>query len=218
MTPWRCGGLGLLVLLSACSKTAHVSIGGTELCFPQHYIPGSNYYIWLMTRGLPKGDEALIYVPAGELKQAIPGYVVSHSNQYTTAVMHELNLLVSTQQGRYKELQREAWNIRTSSEPYFIEPDKNTAYTRIYPHFDSPSYSWHMALSPPPESSNDVPPEGWYVGYCLEEPGSFSCKQMVEVDGLRLWFDIDASNLTLRRDIAEYAEGRVRGWVDACKG
>ncbi len=210
--------LALFPLIAVCSKTAHVSVGGTELCFPSRFVPGPNAYISIVTRGLPKADETLIYVPAKEVQEAIPKYVLSHPNQYTPAVMHDLNLLVSTSRGLYSNLQQEAWSIRTSGVQHLIEPDERTGYTRIYPHSEKRTYLWHMTLTPPPPSSEPGPPEDWYVGYCLDNPGSFSCKQLVDGGSVQLWFDIDASNLMLRREIGEYAKRRISEWTAACAG
>ena len=154
----RIGILGVLALVAACSKTAHVNVGGTDLCFPSRFSPTPNAYISIMTRGLPRADEALIYVPAKEVKEAIPDYVLSHPNQYTSAVMHDLNLLVSTSRGLYRNLQHEAWNILKSDSKHFIEQDDRTGYTRIYSGTDARTFDWHMTLTPPSQSPESEPP------------------------------------------------------------
>jgi hypothetical protein len=218
MKRWRIGIFGVFALMTACSKTAHVSVGGTELCFPSRFSPAPNAYISLVTLGLPKSDEVLIYIPAKEVQEAIPNYVLSHPNQYTPTVMHDLNLLVSTSRGLYRELQQEAWSIQESETEHFIEPDEKTGYTRIYANSATRTFMWHLTLDPPAPSSGGKPPEGWYVGHCLESPGSYACKQLVDGGSLQLWFDIDASNLKLRHEIAKYAKRRVSEWTGACGG
>jgi hypothetical protein len=210
--------VGLLVVLSGCTKNAHVTLGGTDLCFPKRYIPQFNAYIWLVTKDLPKSSDTLIFIPASEVKAAIPAYVVSHPNQYTSAVMHDLRIIASESSGRYAELKKEAWNIHESHEPYFVDQDAPTGYTRIHVGFDRPTFMWHMTTTPPPSKAVGEPPTGWYVGSCLEEPGSYGCKQLVESGGVRLWFDVDASNLKLREQVGEYAKKRLKEWVDACEG
>ena len=212
---------GILALCLGCSKMEHVTIGGNQLCYPRAYRPEFDLTIWLMThvgQNIPEGDEALIYIPAKVVKEAIPNYVVSHSNKYTPAVMHDLDGLVMGPSSTRANLAPLAWNIRASGEKHFIETDKRTGFTRIYTQTSKPSSMWHMVRSPPPSKATGSPPSDWYIGHCLELVGSYDCKQLVHAGNLRLEFDINERNLFLRNEINAYAEKQLQGWLQDCKG
>ena len=212
---------GILVLCLGCSRTERVVVGDNELCFPRAYRPEFDLTIWLMThvgQNIPEGDEALIYIPAQVVKEAIPNYVISHSNQYNHAVMHDLNGLVMGPTSTRENLAQQAWDIHSSAEKRLIETDKRTGFTRIYTQTAKPSFMWHMARSPPAVNATGSPPNDWYIGHCLELVGSYDCKQLVRAGNLRLEFDINERNLFLRKEINAYAEEQLKSWVHGCKG
>ena len=212
---------GLFFLAAGCSPTKRVTVGGTDLCFPKQYSPGFDLTIWLMThvgQDIPTGDEALIYIPAREIQNAIPNYVVSHSNQYTPAVMHDLNGLVMGPSMTRADLAQDAWRVRASATKYFLEQDKRTGYTRVYTQTDRPSFMWDLVRSPPPASPDGPPPKDWYIGHCLELVGSYDCKQLVRAGNVRLEFDINETNLALRDGINGYAKEQLQSWISRCKG
>ncbi len=221
MKVFRAFVFGAIALCVGCSQSERVVIGGNKLCYPRAYRPEFDLTTWLMTnvgQNIPDGDETLIYIPAKVVKTAIPNYVLSHSNRYNPAVMHDLDGLVMGPSSTRADLAQQAWDIHASGEESFIETDKRTGFTRIYAQTTRPSFMWHMVRFPPPVNADGSPPADWYIGHCLELVGSYYCKQLVRSGNLRLEFDINERNIFLRNQINAYAEKQLQSWVQACKG
>jgi hypothetical protein len=211
------------LLLVACSvgDSKEVNLGGTRLCFPRHYSPDFSLTIWLMSRGAPDSDdEALIYVPATEVKESIPAYSLSHANQYTSAVPHDITGIAygRASQKQRVDLASSAWRIAAAGHKYFVVPDKESGFWRIYEHHN-PSFMWHMVASPPPDSPNGSnPPQDWYIGHCLQNPGGYACDQSVKNDSVLYEYELDKRDLHLRSSVASLLTGKLKEWGDACEG
>jgi hypothetical protein len=212
---------GLLLAFSATAETlVRVSLSGTELCYPQHYSPESSLTLWLQNQGiLNSDDDALIYIPASEVKKAVPEYLLSHANQYTNHVPHDITGIAFGKE-MYRsmaDLPSIAWTIFESDEKYFVVEDEDTDFWRIYRNFNR-TFLWHMVVSPPPEPPAGEVPSDWYVGHCLESPGGYYCRQKVMYRDIMYQYDLDKRNLHLRKEVASFVKGKIKEWIEACEG
>jgi hypothetical protein len=77
---------------------------------------------------------------------------------------------------------------------------------------------WHMVASPPPIAPSGNPPEDWYIGHCLQDPGGYSCKQSVTENAVLYEYELDMRDLHLRNSVSSFLTGKLKEWRDACEG
>lgn len=193
----------------------------TALCFPASYSPDTSFmddYLAPIEDQLDSSEgQELVYIPAQKIKELVPAYTESHINSYGVDFAHDLRGIAYSLSsiGNPTGLAEKAWNVRAGSESYFVEPDPELPYFRIYP-YPGPLFMWDMVKSPPPEDPSGSPPDDWYIGGCLEMAGGFDCRQTAIFESVYYEYKLDQNDLTLRNEVREVVILLMSQWQNNC--
>ena len=222
-----------LIILSACSATLGCQAESsseplraarfdeTDLCYPASYSPDTSFmnaFLAPIAGQLDSSEgQELIYIPAKKIKMLVPEYTERHVNSHGVDFAHDLRGIAYSMSsvGSPNGSADQVWNVRAGSESYFVEPDPELPFFRIYP-FPEPLFMWSLVKSPPPEKPSGAPPEDWYIGSCLEMAGGFHCSQTTIYRSVFYEYELQQQDLHLRNEVRSAVIQLLRKWHDSC--
>ena len=194
----------------------------TALCYPASYDPGTTFMDAVLASIEDQLDdssgERLIYVPAEKIRELVPTYTENHTNDFGAVVAHDVMGIAYplTSISDPDHMAKQAWNVRAGIESYFVEPDPDLPYFRIYP-FKEPYSSWSLVKSPPPESPVTDPPKDWYIANCTERLGNWSCRQVATYRSVYYKYRIHQQDFQVREEVRDAVTELLRGWHQNCE-
>lgn len=220
--------LYLTILVMISSQIVHaenlrkVQLDETLICYPSSFSPDSSYVNELLAPIADKLDSSngqeLIYIPARSIKAKVPGYTLSHINEYGVDFEHELKGLAyaRSQIGNSNGMAEAAWNVYERRDMVFVEKDPILPYFRVYENHE-PIFMWHLVKSKPFEKPGADIPNDWYIGHCSKSAGSFDCRQTAQFESIFYEYRLQAHDLNLRIEVIDAVKSLFNEWKKNCE-
>lgn len=206
-------GAALIVALGVGVSTvlagdAVVERGGTRLVVPEHYLAKKRFWWIELVQGLDSNaGEALIRVPAGEIRSLLPQGSVEPVE--FTSLIH---ILDQTEADRVAKYPAETANEVNQRKGHYSEQtitnDEATGWYRMYGTY-SDTFGWLVIRRQPPIGGDDI------VASCVREKSAVVTRctlpQFV-VDGIAVETTIRAEHLTYHERIKQHLVQLVGSW------
>ena len=193
----------------------------TTLCFPASFSPDTTFmdaFLSPIEGQLDSSDvQELIFIPAAKIRGLVPGYSETHINKYGTAVPNDLIGIAYriSSMGNPNGREEKAWNVRASSDPFFVEQDPELPLFRIYP-FSEPAFMWYLVKAPPPKNPSGPPPGNWYVANCVDTDAAISCSQSATFQSVDYEYHLYLEDMYLRDEVGQAVTQLMAEWNENC--